>query len=108
MHVITIKHLNEAAMHYPDAANELGAWTTIVRQVRWTCFADVRQVFADADAVEGYIIFNIRRNRYRLITVIHYARERNDRPTKGHIYIRSFLTHKEYDNKSNWDKEYGR
>jgi hypothetical protein len=21
----------------------------------------------------------------------------------GHVYIRSFLTHKEYDNQSNWD-----
>jgi mRNA interferase HigB len=28
--------------------------------------------------------------------------------TKGHVYIRSFLTHKEYDNPDNWDKKYGR
>jgi len=62
-----------------------------------------RDVFQDADAVDGYVIFNIRRNRYRLITVVHYARPN----TGGHIYIRSFLTHKQYDNRSNWDRRFG-
>ena len=36
----------------------------------------------DAESVDGYVIFNIRHNRYRLITVIHYAKTRNEsRPT---------------------------
>jgi len=43
---------------------------------------------------DGYAIFNIRQNRYRLVTIIHYAREKDDRITEGHIYIRSFLTHR--------------
>ncbi len=29
------------------------------------------------------------------------------RPTEGHVYIRSFLTHKEYESRSNWDRMYG-
>ena len=66
----------------------------------------MRQNFGDADAVDGYVVFNIRRNRYRLITVIHYARERNGKPTEGHVYVRSFLTHREYSNPANWDKEF--
>jgi len=107
MHVVTLKHLSEAAARYPDAAKEIGAWHEIAKAMRWTSFADVRKMFRDADSVDGYVIFNIRRNRYRLITVIHYARERNGKQTTGHIYIRSFLTHKEYDNRANWDKEYG-
>jgi mRNA interferase HigB len=107
MHVVTLKHLSEASARYPDAAKEIGAWHEIAKAVRWTSFADVRKIFRDADAVDGYVIFNIRRNRYRLISVIHYARERNGKQTMGHIYIRSFLTHKEYDNRANWDKEYG-
>jgi len=78
-----------------------------VKGVRWTSFSGVRQVFPDADAVDGYVIFNIRHNRYRLVTVIHYAKERNGKLTMGHVYIRSFLTHKEYDDPTNWDKEYG-
>lgn len=107
MHVVTLKHLNRAAEHYPDAAKEIAAWYEIVSAIRWTSFADVQKIFRDADAVDGYVVFNIRRNRYRLITVIHYARQRNSRPTMGHIYVRSFLTHKEYDNRANWDKEFG-
>jgi mRNA interferase HigB len=83
-----------------------GAWTTIVEVVRWHNFDDVRGMFKDADLVDGYVIFNIRHNRYRLITVIHYAKTTDERQTRGHVYIRSFLTHKEYDNRSNWDRRY--
>ena len=108
MHVVTRRHLNHAAEHYPDAAKEIAAWHEIVTLARWVSFADVRRIFRDADAVDEYVIFNIRHNRYRLITVIHYARERNGKQTMGHVYIRSFLTHKEYDNRANWDKEHGR
>jgi mRNA-degrading endonuclease HigB of HigAB toxin-antitoxin module len=43
----------------------------------------------------------------RLITVIHYAKTTEERRTDGHIYIRSFLSHKEYDNPSNWDRKFG-
>ena len=93
---------------YPDAANEIKAWTSIVEAVRWHNFEEVRRVFKDADAVDGYVVFNIRHNRYRLITVIHYAKTTSERQTEGHVYIRSFLTHKEYDNRSNWDRRYGK
>ncbi|HKF47294.1 MAG TPA: type II toxin-antitoxin system HigB family toxin [Terracidiphilus sp.] len=104
MHVVTRKHLAEAELAYPDAAKEIRAWFKIIGEVRWQSFVEVRQVFKDADAVGEYVVFNIRRNRYRLVTIIHYAREREGRKTMGHIYIRSFLTHKEYDNRANWDK----
>jgi len=93
---------------YPDAANEIKAWTAIVEAVRWHNFDDVRGTFKDADSVEGFVIFNIRHNRYRLITVIHYAKTTDERQTQGLAYIRSFLTHKEYDNRSNWDRRYGK
>jgi len=48
--------------------------------------------------------FNIRRNRYRLVTIIHYSRQKGGRITEGHVYIRSLLTHKQYDDRKNWDK----
>ena len=53
-------------------------------------------MFRDADYINGYVVSNIRRNRYRLITVIHYAKTTDEKRTEGHVYIRSFLTHKEY------------
>ncbi len=61
-------------------------------------------LFKDADAVEEYVVFNIRRNRYRLVTIIHYSRLRDERLTEGHVYVRSFLAHKEYDNPAKWDQ----
>ncbi len=104
MHIVTRKHLLMAAKRYPDAAPELEAWHKIAKNSRWRNFGAVRQTFADADTVDGYVIFNIRRNRYRLITIIHYSKERQGRLTEGHVYIRSVLTHKQYDDRNNWDK----
>ena len=104
MHVVARKHLSEAEEQYPDAAREIRAWYRIANEVRWRNFMEVRPLFKDADDLDGYVIFNIRQNRYRLVTIIHYARGRDGRTTEGHIYIRSFLTHWQYDNRANWDK----
>jgi mRNA interferase HigB len=104
MHVVTRKHLVEASRQYPDAAQEIRIWTKIVRHARWKNFVQVREIFKDADAVDGHVVFNIRHNRYRLITIIHCSREKEGRTTEGHIYIRSFLTHREYNDRRNWDK----
>ena len=107
MYIVTQRHLKEAIGRYPVAANEIKAWATIVKAVRWHNFPDVRSMFADADYVRGYVVFNIRQNRYRLITIIHYAKTKDNRQTGGHVYIRSFLTHKEYNNPANWDRKFG-
>src|ERR1035437_7445247 len=104
MHVVTRKHLVEAEEQYPEAAREIRAWYRIASEARWRNFLEVLQVFKDADDVDGYVIFNMRQNRYRLGTIIHYSRDKGSRITEGHIYIRSFLTDKHYDNQGNWDK----
>lgn len=107
VHIVTRRHLSEAMERYPDAASEVKAWVQIVEVVRWNNFTEVRRTFKDADYVDGYVVFNIRRNRYRLITVIHYAKTKDEVQTAGHVYIRSFLTHKEYGNRGNWDRRFG-
>lgn len=102
MHIVTRKHLSDAARKYRDALKELTIWAGIAESARWRNFNEVRAIFPDADAVDGYVIFNIRHNRYRLITVIHYAKDR-PRTTDGHIYIRSVLKHTDYNDHSKWD-----
>jgi mRNA-degrading endonuclease HigB of HigAB toxin-antitoxin module len=67
----------EAMQQHPDAANEIRTWAVIVKGVRWHNFLEVRSAFKDVDNVKGYMIFNIRQNRYRLVTIIHYARTTN-------------------------------
>jgi mRNA interferase HigB len=61
----------------------------------WRSLAEVRKTFATADAVEKWTVFNIRGNRYRLITEINYRFLR--------IYIRHVLSHAEY-NKEKWKR----
>jgi mRNA interferase HigB len=101
--IVTRKRLEEAAETYRDAAEELRDWQPIVKAARWRRFEDVKAIFTDADNVNGYVVFDFRNNRYRLITVIHYVKTIEGKPTKGHIYIRSFLTHKEYNDPKKWD-----
>jgi mRNA interferase HigB len=105
--IATRKHLAEAMASYKDAADELKKWRRIVSAVRWRTFEELRSVFNTADNVGGYVIFDIRHNRYRLVTVVHYAKVIKEKQTKGHVYIRSFLTHKEYDNPTNWNRKHG-
>ena len=103
MVIVTRRHLAEAAARHQDAASEIAAWVTVVNSAKWTSFEEVRATFTDVDRVDGYLMFNLRHNRYRLITVVHFAKAN----TRGHVYIRSVLTHKEYDNRANWDRKYG-
>jgi mRNA interferase HigB len=104
MHVITKRHLVEAGQKFRDAARELEAWYKIARSAGWRNINQLRETFKDADDVDGYVVFNIRHNRYRLVTRIDYVRDFKGKPTEGHIFVRSVLTHKEYDNRGNWDK----
>jgi mRNA interferase HigB len=107
VYIVTRRHLNGAIQRYPDAGNEIKAWATVVEVARWQNFSEVRSMFTDADYVDGYVVFNFRKNRYRLMTIIHYAKARDKKQTGGHVYIRFFLTHKEYNNPKNWDRRFG-
>jgi mRNA interferase HigB len=103
VYIVTVKHLNEARAKYNDAAGEIDDWKTVVTTARWHNFQEVKAIFTDADNVDGYVIFDFRNNRYRLVTVIHWAKTTKKKKTQGHVHIRSFLTHKEYDNAKKWD-----
>jgi len=58
--------------------------------------------------VGKFVIFDLRSHRYRLVTMIHYAKVIEGKQTEGRVFIRSFLTHKEYNNSANWDRKYGK
>jgi hypothetical protein len=38
--------------------------------VRWRNIPEVQATLPDADPVKGYVVFDFRKNRYRLITII--------------------------------------
>jgi mRNA interferase HigB len=88
MHVISRKKLKEAASRHADLEAALDAWFRIAKRSFWHDLADVRRTFATADAVERWTVFNIKGNKYRIITEINYRFRR--------IYIRHILTHADY------------
>ena len=86
------------AARYPDAGESLAAWLRNASNATWQNLAEVRRVYPHADPVavaSGRIavVFNIRGNRYRLVTAIHFNRQV--------IYTLRFLTHAEY-SKDRW------
>lgn len=101
MHVIAAKAIRDYAKSYPDAANWLMTFLGRAEAARWGSIADVRRIYPHADAVKvnsggDVIVFNACGNTYRLITAIHFNRQK--------VYLLRFLTHAEYD-KEAWKKQ---
>ena len=82
----------------------LVTWTFGARRSRrlaWRNLVDVRQTYPDTDAVKvrsgrTVLVFNIRRNDYRLIAAAHFNRQI--------VYDVRFMTHAEY-SKDRWKAE---
>lgn len=89
MHVISKKRLREFWEKNPDAEADLQQWFKTASKATWHNVAEVRQTYRHADAVGRCTVFNIRQNRFRLITKIEYGIQR--------IYVKAVLTHAEYD-----------
>jgi mRNA interferase HigB len=93
LHIITRKRLNDFAATHPDVLSALQHWYKLMKAGKFQSFAELRGVFPNADQVGKLTVFNIGGNKARLITAIHYNRQR--------VYIRAILTHAEYD-KGKW------
>jgi mRNA-degrading endonuclease HigB of HigAB toxin-antitoxin module/antitoxin component HigA of HigAB toxin-antitoxin module len=98
MRIITAKRLREFGERYADARQALVDWEAETAKALWHNLAETRATFASADEVvvasgRPVTIFNIRGNRYRLITAVHY--------NTGVVFVMRFLTHADY-NKNDW------
>ena len=93
MHVISRKALRQFWEKYPDSETALIRWFKLMNLATFKSFDELRSVFPSADLVGDLIVFNIGGNKYRLITSIHFNRQK--------VYIRYILTHSEYD-KDTW------
>jgi mRNA interferase HigB len=98
MHIITKKRLKDFYEKQKDSKGPLLAWFRIIKNNRYENLADLRNTFPSSDLVGKCIVFNIGGNKYRLITVIHFNREK--------VFIRNVLTHKAY-NIGTWKKGCG-
>jgi len=87
-----------AGREHPPAARHLEVWRKTVRAAAWCSLMDVRRSYPDTDAVKvrsgrTVLVFDIRRNDYRLIASAHFNRQI--------VYVMRFLTHAEY-SKDRW------
>ena len=89
MRVISVKKLREFWTLHPDAEKPLRAWAKVAKASDWDKFADIRRTYAHADQVGKFTVFNIGGNKFRLVVVVHFDRDR--------LYVRHVLTHEEYD-----------
>lgn len=64
-----------------------------MRAANWRTQADVKNQFHDSDLVGEKTVFNIAKNRFRLIAYIAFR--------SGIVYIKQILTHGDYD-KGQW------
>jgi mRNA interferase HigB len=89
MRIISNKALQEFILLYPQAATPLQEWRAKIRMASIQSYAELKSLFNSVDKVGDYYVFNIAGNHYRLIAAIHFNTQT--------LYIRSIMTHKEYD-----------
>lgn len=93
MRILSKAAISAFSRRHPDALESLLHWFTVTKRATWEHLAGVRADFPHADAVDGFTVFNIGGNKYRLVAVIKYRWQM--------VYIRHILTHAEYD-RGNW------
>ncbi|MGH9906467.1 MAG: type II toxin-antitoxin system HigB family toxin [Pyrinomonadaceae bacterium] len=89
MNVISYKRIREFSLQLRDAKTSLKAWYGTVKKSNWQNLAELKRVYPSADLVGRYTVFNIRGNKYRVITRIVYRSQT--------CFIVAVLTHEEYD-----------
>ena len=89
MHVISRKRLNEFAEMPSGRQSSLAHWFRLMERGDFLELRRVASSVPSADQVGKLTVFNIGGNKVRLIAAIHYNRQQ--------VYIRSVLTHAEYD-----------
>ena len=73
---------------HPNSEISLNVWLQTAQKEEWKHIIDVREVYPHADFVQGYTVFNIGGNKFRLITKITYKVKT--------IKIEDVLTHSEF------------
>lgn len=90
--IVSIKKLKEFWENpkYRDSELSLKVWISLMKKGNWQNSNELLKDFPDADNVgNNRVVFNIKHNTFRLITVIRYKIQI--------CYIRFIGTHKEYD-----------
>ena len=90
MRVFTKGTLRDFWEEYPDSEKPLKLWFEVMEESEFLNPNEIIALFKSADTVKnGRIVFNVCRNKYRLIAKFEYE--------KKFVFVRFIGTHKEYD-----------
>lgn len=96
MHVISKKILVDYYNKHKEIKSQLEAWYYEAKNAEWKNPQEIKEKYGSVSVIGGNrVIFNIKGNKYRLVTKINYKAKV--------VYIRFIGTHKEY-NKINVEK----
>jgi mRNA interferase HigB len=96
LRIISKKKIRDYYLENVQAEIPLAEWYYKMLNSSVKNFNELKKQFNSADYVNGYTIFDIGGNNYRLIAAIHYVGQR--------CYIREIWTHAEYSKSFNQDK----
>lgn len=89
MRVVSRGILVEYYTTHKETKDQLEAWFHEVKKAEWDTPQDVKEKYGSASIIgNNRVVFNIKGNKYRLVTKINYKMKI--------VYIRFFGTHKEY------------
>ena len=96
MRVISKKKLRDFYEKNTQAKLPLTEWYFKMKTSTAIDLNGLRAIFNSVDSVNGYTVFNVGGNNYRLIAAIHYNKQR--------CFIRAIWTHAQYSKKDNQRK----
>lgn len=88
MHIISKRKIREYGLGNRQALLPLVEWYIKMRNTTARNLHELKKVFNNIDYVNGYTIFDVGGNNYRLITAVHFNTQL--------CYIREIWTHAEY------------
>ena len=90
MVIISKTKLVEFGERHPDAIESLNEWWVKSKVADWSNSQDVKNTFNSVDSIgNDRYVFNIRKNKYRLVVMIHFQVRT--------VYVRFIGTHMAYD-----------
>lgn len=89
MRVIGEDIIEAFVKEHPMAKKSVEAWLRVIKNNVFRHFADLKGFIRSADYVKPYTIFNISKNKYRLISQVVYGIQA--------VQVERIIAHKEYD-----------
>jgi mRNA interferase HigB len=96
LRIISKKKIRDYYERNAQAKLPLVEWYLKMKEIQTNNISELKKVFNSVDFVNGYTIFDIGGNKYRLITAVHYNRQL--------CYVRQIWTHAEYNKALNQAK----